>query len=110
MKDYMTLMGKSQGWVLVLDVICAFGIHGNSISQVVFGQEATEAIDRISSYALPITFRHGFLCTSLGHSWEHMNNMQGLGCLRELAEYNNFNDNDSDNGRHVNSRTFHFNV
>lgn len=44
-------MGKSQGWVLVLDVICAFGIHGNSISRVVFGQEATEAIDRISSYA-----------------------------------------------------------
>lgn len=44
----------------VLDVICAFGIHGDSISQVVLGQEATEAIDQISSYPLPVTFRCGF--------------------------------------------------
>ena len=56
----MTLMGRSRGWLLVLDVIRAFGIHGDSISQVVFGQEATEAVDRISSYPLPVTFRRGF--------------------------------------------------
>ncbi|ELR54491.1 hypothetical protein M91_12772 [Bos mutus] len=80
-KGYMTLMGRSRGWVLVLDVICAFGIHGDSISQVVFGQEATEAVDRISSYPLPVTFRRGFSVYLFWHKCTH----KALSGLRHRA-------------------------
>ena len=73
--------GVGDGFWSSVSFVHSFGIHGDSISKVVFGRLATEAIEGMSSYPSPSTFRCDFSVPLLGYSWEHRNDVLGPGSL-----------------------------
>lgn len=73
--------GVGDGFLSLVSSVHSFGIHGDSISKVVFGWLATEAVEGMSSYPSPSTFRCDFSVPLLGYSWEHRSDVLGPGSL-----------------------------